>query len=266
MIHKRKEVIYLEFINFKELHSYTGVYKIECRVNGFCYIGATTSASFAKRYTSHKNLIKNGKIKSKMVNDVLEYGIDSFFFEVLFISTDKEEIAQKEREYIAFYKKNNKSYNVKPGGDFCFISEETYNKMSNANKRTSKRYISKEAREKISRTLSSDHCSLAILNEQKVKDIKTKLISGFSVEELSLEYNVSKEYITNIQLGYRWKYVDVEGWNSYLESRKHPHKITEEQEKEIIEMLKSGIVKNKICKKFKISYDKINKIIEKYNI
>lgn len=58
----------------------------------------------------------------------------------------------------------------------------------------------------------------------------------------------------------------MEGWNSYLESRKHPHKITEEQEKEIIEMLKSGIVKNKICKKFKISYDKINKIIEKYNI
>lgn len=256
----------MEFINFKELHGYTGVYKIECKVNGFCYIGATTSASFAKRYTSHKNLIKNGKIKSKMVNDVLEYGIDSFFFEVLFISTDKEEIVQKEREYIAFYKKNNKSYNVKPGGDFCFISEETYNKMSNANKRTSKRYISKETREKISRTLSSDHCSLAILNEQKVKDIKNKLISGISVDSIASEYNVSNACITNIQRGYRWKYVSVEGWDEYLESRPHPHVITENQEKEIVEMLKNGIIRNKICKKFKISYDKINNIIKKYNI
>lgn len=256
----------MEFINFKELHGYTGVYKIECKVNGFCYIGATTSASFAKRYTSHKNLIKNGKIKSKMINDVLEYGIDSFFFEVLFISTDKEEIVQKEREYIAFYKKNDKSYNVKPGGDFCFISEETYNKMSNANKRTSKRYISKETREKISRTLSSDHCSLAILNEQKVKDIKNKLISGISVDSIASEYNVSNTCITNIQRGYRWKYVSVEGWDEYLKSRPHSHVITENQEKEIVEMLKNGIVRNKICKKFKISYDKINNIIKKYNI
>lgn len=256
----------MEFINFKELHSYTGVYKIECKVNGFCYIGATTSASFAKRYTSHKNLIKSGKIKSKMVNDVLEYGIDSFFFEVLFISTDKEEIAQKEREYIAFYKKNNKSYNVRPGGDFCFISEETYNKMSNANKITSKKSIDKETREKISRTLSSDHCSLAILNEQKVKDIKNKLISGISVDDIASEYNVSNACITNIQRGYRWKYVSVEGWEEYLKSRPHPHIITENQEKEIVEMLKNGIVRNKICKKFKISYDKINNIIKKYNI
>lgn len=256
----------MEFINFKELHGYTGVYKIECKVNGFCYIGATTSASFAKRYTYHKNSIKNGKIKNKMKNDVLEYGIESFFFEVLFISNNNEEIANKEREYISFYKKNNKSYNVKSGGDFCLISDELHKKMSDSNKKIIRKPINDETKEKISRTLSSDHSSLAILNEEKVKEIKSKLISGISVDSIASEYNVSNACITNIQRGYRWKYVSVEGWDEYLKSRPHPHVITENQEKEIVEMLKNGIIRYKICKKFKISYDKINNIIEKYNI
>ena len=260
-------MILIKFPKFKELHSLTGVYSITCVETGFCYVGATTRASFAKRYTYHKNSMKNGKIKTKMVNDFNMYGIESFVFDVLFVSTDPKEIAEKEREYILYYKENNRSYNKKPGGDFCQISEDTLKQISYSSKENSKkRTLSQESRDKISRTLSSEHCSLAILNEEKVSEIKKKLINRVSLESLSSEYGVSLSTIKNIQYSRRWKYVSVEGWEEYTHNLPHPHIITVEQEQEIVGLLKCGKKKHYIHKKYGVSYDKINKIIEKYNI
>lgn len=257
----------IKFLKFKELHSFTGVYSITCLKSGFCYIGATTRASFAKRYTYHKNAMINGNIKSLMIEDFNKYGIESFVFDVLFISSNPTEIAEKEKEFISYYKSIEKSYNLKPGGDFCQISESTLEQISVASKENSKnRTLSTESRNKISRTLSSDHCSLAILNEKKVREIKLKLISGHSMRLLSKEYSVSVATIKNIAYERRWKYVYVDGWERYFSLLPRTHVVSEEQELEIIALLKQGKNRNFIHNKYGVSYDKINKIIEKYNI
>lgn len=257
----------MKFPKFKELHSFTGVYSITCLESEFRYIGATTRASFAKRYTYHKNEMIKGNIKSLMVDDFNKYGIESFVFGVLFISNDPVEIANKEKEFISYYKNIGKSYNLKSGGDFCQISKSTLNQISAASKENSKnRTLSLESRNKISRTLSSDHCSLAILNEEKVAEIKQKLISGCSMKSLSEEYSVSVVTIKNIAYERRWKYVCVDGWEKYFSTLPRAHVISEEQELEIVSLLKQGKNKNYIHKKYGVSYDKINRIIKKYNI
>lgn len=257
----------MEFPSFRELHSFAGVYRIACIQSGYCYIGATTRASFAKRYTYHKNAMISGKIKSKMVNDFNSYGLDSFVFDVLFISNNHKEIAQKERDFIAYYQKIGKSYNKKSGGDFCEISDNTIKLISkSSSERGENIKFSEETKLKISKTLSSDHCSLAILNEEKVAEIKRRLINGDSLEELAEEYGVSPVTIKNIKYGRRWKYVDVNGWSDYCDKLPRAHVITEQQEKEIVALIKNGTTKNKIHFMYKVSYDKIYRIMKKYNI
>ena len=258
---------YVEFTNFKEFCSCTGVYRIRCIESGKCYVGATTRASFTKRYTWHKNHMLQGKLKSKMIEDYQKYGIDGFVFEVIFVSDNPDEIANTERKYISEYKENGLSYNVKSGGDFCHVSQETIDVISNkAKEEAAHRKISEDTKRKISETLSNGHSSLAILTVKEVEEIKKQLIENVSIEELSSKYNISVETIRNIKFERRWKYVNVDGWDDYVKTLPHPHTITEEQEKEIISMLKNGYNKHQILVKFGVSYDKIRSLMKKYNI
>lgn len=207
------------------------------------------------------------KLKSKMVEDYQKYGIDGFVFEVLFVSDNPDEIAKMERKYIFEYKEKGLSYNVKSGGDFCYISQKTIDSISSKSKEEAAgRRISEDTKKKISKTLSNGHSSLAILTVEEVKEIKQQLILGVSIEELSSKYHVSIGTIRNVKFERRWKYVVVDGWEDYVKTLPHPHIITKEQEEEIISMLKNGYNKHQILVKFGVSYDKIRSLMKKYDI
>jgi len=113
------------FVDYKKFCNKCGVYKIECLVNHYCYIGTTTLATFTKRYTAHKNKLKKGGYKKKLQKDYDMYGEDNFEFSVILVSNDCEEIAQREKQEIAYYKALGLSYNVKSGGDTCYVSMDT---------------------------------------------------------------------------------------------------------------------------------------------
>lgn len=143
------------------------------------------------------------------------------------------------------------------------LSEYQLNALKEANTGIKR---SEKQKEFLSKRFSGENSSLSILKEEQVIDIKNRLINGESVDILAVEYGVKPTTIVHIQRNRRWKYVIVDGWEEYVNRLPTIHTITKEQESEIVEKLKNGVVKNKIHKEYHISYDKIRNIIKKYNI
>ena len=83
----------------------------------------------------------------------------------------------------------------------------------------------------------------AKLNEQKVKDIKVRLMNGATLKELANEYSVSLEAISGISQNRSWLHVEVEGWNDYINRKKlkqPKRKLSHAEVIEIREMLGSN--------------------------
>lgn len=93
------------------------IYKITNLVNNKVYIGQTTKREgFEGRY--HGNIAKYSNTYLK--RSIEKYGIDNFVIDKEFyIAYSKEELNQKEKYYIKFFKSNDYKYgyNIKSGGD-----------------------------------------------------------------------------------------------------------------------------------------------------
>ena len=92
-----------------------GVYKITNRENGKCYIGQTR-AGFQERWRSHvrKGLKAEASSRNKFYEELWEVGPENFTFEVLSYCTP-EELNEKEKYYIEFFKSNEWGYNSTGG-------------------------------------------------------------------------------------------------------------------------------------------------------
>ena len=84
-----------------------GIYKIENLINGKIYIGQSTNIS--QRWKAHRNRPFNENSESydcPLYRAIRKYGIENFSFVVL-EETTKEELNEKEKNWIASYNSNN---------------------------------------------------------------------------------------------------------------------------------------------------------------
>lgn len=130
------------------------VYKTTNLVNGKIYIG------------QHKNSVYNPKYFGSgrlMLRAIEKYGIDNFKNEIIHICNSKEEMQKMEIYYIDKYQsfpKTGKGYNLTPGGEWGDVTfgmneeqyEEYCNKFRGENNGMYGKHVTKEAKDKMSRT------------------------------------------------------------------------------------------------------------------
>jgi len=144
----------------------SGIYLIQCLVNGKCYIGQ--SINIENRLKSHLyNLKKGNHFNVKLQRAFNKYGDINFSFLTIF-KCSKEELDIWENVYIKLFDSNNFGYNVELGGNLNkVISEETRLKMSLAKKgKTTKRKGTKFSNE-LKLKLSLAHKGLPSPNKGK---------------------------------------------------------------------------------------------------
>lgn len=115
-----------------------GIYGIKNKVNGKIYIGKT-GMNFGDRWDSHRALLRNNKhFNSYLQHAWNKYGEDNFEF-IIVEECSVNQLNDKEKYYISYYKKLNKSYNIADGGEGgCFLgkhlSDETKKKIGEKNR------------------------------------------------------------------------------------------------------------------------------------
>lgn len=127
----------MEFSDKEKYSNTSGIYYIKNLINDMIYVGQTCQP-FKKRYWLHCwNLRKNQHSNTNLQEEYNKFGEKSFEFGVLEVVKDHNLLDAKEQEYISFYKKQNKSYNISNGGgvrrDFT-VSEDTKKKIGKKNK------------------------------------------------------------------------------------------------------------------------------------
>lgn len=152
----------------------TGIYKITNKINGKCYIGQ--SQHIEKRWTDHKaksNNIKDKGYEYPLYRAFRKYGIDNFTFEII-EECKIEELTQKEFKWIQYY---NPEYNQTQGNDCGYT------------------VVSKLTDEQVNEIIE------ILLNDKE---------GIISYSEIGKKYNVHKDTIRNINLGYSWKREDLQ--------------------------------------------------------
>ena len=114
-----------------KIERYGVIYVIRNKVNNKLYIGQTVN-NFHRRYGS--NLLKNTH-NQHLKNSIQKYGIENFEIDEEFdIAYSKEELDKLECLYIDIYDSINNGYNNQTGGSNGKHTEETKQKISEANK------------------------------------------------------------------------------------------------------------------------------------
>lgn len=269
------------YYDYEEYKNRCGVYMLFCKATHKVYIGSTNT-TFKDRQQGHFSQLKNHRHNKLIQADYDIYGRDSFEFIIVFITDDSEEAKRKEEALIKYYMAIKMCYNVVPFGIITGskATELTKKKMSESRKgqrlteyqkeklleANKARKRTDEEKRHLSEFFAGSKSNFAILNEQQVAEIKTKLIQGVSVNELADEYGVKPICIKNIKYGSRWKHVIVEGWNEYRDSIPKFKRVPEEIREAAAEDLKNGMLLTHVAKKYHISHDSVSRIKRDYNI
>ena len=98
------------------LNTIIGIYKITNQQNGKCYIGQ--SVDIAKRWKDHAKcgLGIDTPAGNKLYKDMQEFGIWNFSWELL-ESCSREELNEKEKNYIELYQSKDYGYNITKGNN-----------------------------------------------------------------------------------------------------------------------------------------------------
>ena len=167
------------------------IYKILNKLNGKTYIGLTTQ-SLNRRICQHLSSDKRpiGKAFKK-------YGIAAFEISVIDRANSREELNQKERQWIAFYGcKSPNGYNLTAGGDGMFEpSEETRKRMSIGQRG---RKASIETRRKLSISLVKSHRENPRSDEVKRKIADAHRGDKSSSKRLDVRKKISDTLMGNI--------------------------------------------------------------------
>lgn len=94
-----------------------GIYKIENKLNGKCYIGQSTDIE--RRWKAHKIIGFNKNSHNynyPLYKAIRKYGIENFSFSVI-EKCKKEQLNEKEQKWIEYYDSFNNGYNQTLGGE-----------------------------------------------------------------------------------------------------------------------------------------------------
>lgn len=209
-----------------------GIYKIQNKVNGKVYVGA--SRNIKARFRQHKSTLRNNvHICKELQSEYNEYGEDKFFHEVLEVC-DEELLNKREQFWTDKLKSNNANYgynrrkDVTNNGGIEFTEEAKKNVRKNKPVTKGKKngMYGKTHTEEIRKRLSENHkgsknwmfgkgmlfsgenSSGAKLKHKDVYDILKAINDGATISELSTKYNVSYQCIWKIKSGLTWKNID----------------------------------------------------------
>jgi group I intron endonuclease len=110
------------------------IYRVKNKISGKVYIGQTIH-TLEKRKDTHLKSIETGK--SKFYRALKSYGVENFQWEVIDTATTKEELNQKEKNYIIEYNSIEDGYNMIEGGTGGY---NEYAVIANRKKRKGKTY------------------------------------------------------------------------------------------------------------------------------
>ena len=198
------------------------IYSYKNKTNGKRYIGQTINPQ--QRKSAH--ISDSTHIDTKFYRAVRKYGWDSFEYEILAESEDRNELDKLEVDFIKSFNSIENGYNIRSGGEHPTMGEETKKKLQQANAFQNAELSEKEIIELRIAYLNYDSPS-QIYNE-KYKD--------------RLHFNS----FLNIWTGARYAYVMPE----VFEQRQGRRKYSEEVVKEI----------RRVREEEKLSYDKLAKI------
>lgn len=156
-----------------------GIYKIENKINGHCYIGS--SKNIKKRWYEHKRRLRNGKHHSIVLQRAwIKYGEDNFNFELL-CNCLENKLLVKEQEY--FDKLNPEYVILKVAGRFTGYQHTEETKKIIREKRSKQVIImTKERRNNISKSKKdiplSDNHKKALSKSHKGKKLSIEHINN----------------------------------------------------------------------------------------
>lgn len=191
-----------------KLEIYGIIYKVTNLVNNKIYIGQTTN-SLNIRKTQH---ISDARNNSDMLlhKAIRKYGEDAFKWEVIDKAYSKEELNNKEKYWIVYYKSNQKEYgyNCTNGGDaFGGKGEDNY---WYGKRRT------EENKKRISETLKKTRCEKGNpraksviqlkLNGEFVAEFESAVQAGKSINRDSDLINACCRQKRHTAYGYLWLY------------------------------------------------------------
>ena len=228
MINKRNGGGYMEASVYKRI----GIYGIKNTVNSKIYIGKT-GMNFGDRWDSHKSLLRNDKHDNRHLQNAWnKYGEDSFEF-IIVEECSVEDLDDKEKYWIKYYKEQNLSYNILDGGDGfnnlgTHLSEETKRKIGEKNRINNLgRKHSEETKKKMSeahkgykptpeaiaktaeasRKAMQANPPLAKLTPDDVRQVRRLNEDGVPSKVIAEKFGVTYQCIRDIILGKRWSHV-----------------------------------------------------------
>lgn len=239
----------MEFININENKNKSGIYCIENKLNHKKYIGQTKQ-KFIKRYWYHLWSLRNGShFNKKLLNSFNKNNEDDFIFYMVEEEYDADKINELEKKYIKEFNTIESGYNISEGGQEQNLvqyvsaesrkrvgqlnkermtgkklSEETKRRMREAShhqrqsedgrRRISEamknRIVSDETKEKLRNANIGSKSPVAVLDEEKVKEIKISLMDGVKQSELAKQFNVSYGVISAIKHNRTWTHVKID--------------------------------------------------------
>jgi group I intron endonuclease len=118
------------------------VYCIENKLDGKKYVGIT-KGEIQRRFKQHKTItkIKNNSNKSHIHHAMNLYGIDNFIVYELDSAKTKEELFEKEKEWIKKLDSKNNGYNETDGGEGTFGWKPTEEQRKENSKRLKEYYL-----------------------------------------------------------------------------------------------------------------------------
>jgi len=218
------------------------IYKIQNKINGKIYIGQTIR-TLKKRINGHLNQTRCYRIHRAL----LKYDIDNFDISILATAKTIEELNILEEKYIEEYNSlSPNGYNLTTGGKNRTPSEEAKRKMSESRKGYK---LTEEAKRKI-----SDFRKGRKLTEETRRKISESLRGE---KHYLYGKRLSEEHKRNLSESLRGHKATEETRRRMSESRRgenHPRaKLTENQVREIKQLLLTSILQKEIAKRFKVS-------------
>lgn len=215
----------MEFLEEQKYKNEIGIYKIVNLANDKVYVGQTKE-KFQKRFWLHRWKLRNGIHDNIHLQRAWnKYKENNFVFEVIEI-LPKEEIDEREKFWINFYRNKDGCYSIQDGGQpdnlIQYVSKEGRKAVGEKNRqRLIGTRLSEETRKKMSETRRNKFVKTKSqkITPEQAKTIKEMLIKGFTPKEIMNELEVEYKPINGIISSNTWHCVYVEGWDEFQRSR-----------------------------------------------
>lgn len=202
--------------NIKPNNNQSGIYKITNKTNGMFYIGSTKN--FRKRYREHNSqLLKGSHINNYLQHSYNKYGKENFYFEVIEVVNDTENLIIVEQRYLDNLNAydNKIGYNVSKQARSYVVSGEEHHhfgvpKTSEQKRKTSDSLMghvqSKETKNRISKAVKGkntgkDHWSYGKERSKQHRERLSASMKGKFLGEKNPFYGKAHSKETKIKMG-----------------------------------------------------------------